>query len=36
MLEWKSRLIFLLIVAVALAVAFGGLFNLGWLVNLGW
>lgn len=35
MLEWKSRLIFLLIVAVALAVALGGL-NLGWITNLGW
>lgn len=36
MLEWKSRLILLLIVAVSVAVALGGI-NLGWILyNLGW
>jgi hypothetical protein len=35
MLEWKSRLVILLIVAASLALTLG--LNLGWLVyNLGW
>ena len=33
MLEWKSRLVILLIVAASLAVPFG--LNYGWL-NFGW
>jgi hypothetical protein len=34
MLEWKSRLVILLVVAAALAVSLGS--NHGWLLNHGW
>jgi len=34
MVEWKSRLVIVLIVAAALALALG--MNYGWLVNYGW
>jgi len=38
MVEWKSRLAILLILAVAIAVAIGNLssLNVGWIHNVGW